>query len=167
MVFIRPAVAPDAKVPYAILRQFRIHCLETRSSAAAVEGLGNALRTGWFTVRQTVVVVRIVEKTEMRDVEAAFVHLQVIRFVKQLVRIGPRRRRHQKLIVGKQRRLPRPHVRKYAPRLLMTLIRRMPDLIPMLTAAGLPWLIQAFPRRVEQPTMIDTTQPAVFHPPVA
>jgi hypothetical protein len=76
-------------------------------------------------------------------------------------------RRAQKLIVGKQRLLPRSHAGKDGPGLLVTGIGWMANGAFMLATPRLARLIEAATMDVIEPAMIDAPEPAILHAPVA
>jgi hypothetical protein len=103
----------------------------------------------------------------MREVDVAFVGLEEVAFVEELDREALRLRRHQKLVIRKQRRLSGPEIGKDGPCLLYARIGRMANLITVSAPTGLARLIETAPANVIEPTMIETAEPSIFQSPVA
>jgi hypothetical protein len=109
----------------------------------------------------------VVQERQVDEIDIAFVPLQPVAVVEQLDREHLLVRQRQELIVGKERRLARAHVRLDHARPLDAWIRRVPDPFTKRAARRFAGLFEAAAARVVQPTMVDAAQAAVFDAAVA
>ena len=107
------------------------------------------------------------QKREVNRIDVPLVGLEVIALVKDLFNADMLSGCFEKIIVGKQRRCSWSHISEDDSSSLLTRIGKLPDRIPVLAATGFPGLLQAPAANIVEPTMIETTQPAIFDSSVA
>jgi hypothetical protein len=109
---------------------------------------------------------KTMEKREVNRIYVAFVRLQIIAVMENFINVQMIGRRVKKLILRKQRSPPGPEISENHSACFLAGIGGVPDRIPMLAPARLSRLLQAAPRDIIEPTMVETSKPAVLNAPV-
>ncbi len=105
---------------------------------------------------------KAMQKRQMHRIDVALVGLQVIALVINFVNAEVAWRLIQKFIIGQQRRFARSHVSENNAALFLARISEMTDRIAIGATARFARLLQAAAANIVEPTMVETTQPAVF-----
>ena len=76
------------------------------------------------------------------------------------------RRRGEEFVIGQQRRLSRTHVRDNDSTRLLARISEMADFMPISSSTQFTGLFENLTANVVEPTMVNTSEPAIFDSPV-
>ena len=105
---------------------------------------------------------KAMQKRQVHRIDVALVGLQVIALVINFVNAEVAWRLIQKFIIGQQRRFARSHVSENYAALFLARIGEMTDRIAIGATARFARLLQTAAANIVEPTMVETTQPAVL-----